>query len=113
MRFSSLIHERIQELAAKLPTQRNREFFERIMEIFRVTGNSRAKTEIRPRTNIFTIRDFDDGAFVDAVAFRDSEPAFSLAGFLVDLFPTGLWRWAWLREAEQLPKKTLKTTPSS
>src|SRR6266436_8435981 len=64
MRFSSLIHERIQELAAKLPTQRNREFFERIMEIFRVTGNSRAKTEIRPRTNIFTIRDFDDGAFV-------------------------------------------------
>jgi hypothetical protein len=27
MRFSNLIHERIQELAAKFPTQRNREFF--------------------------------------------------------------------------------------
>ena len=27
MRFSSLIHERIQELGAKFPTQRNREFF--------------------------------------------------------------------------------------
>jgi hypothetical protein len=27
MRFLSLIHERIQKLAAKFPTQRNREFF--------------------------------------------------------------------------------------
>jgi ribosomal protein S6E (S10) len=28
MRFPSLIHERIQQLAAKFPTQRNREFLE-------------------------------------------------------------------------------------
>ena len=44
MRFSSLIHERIQELAAKFPTQRNRNFWRHNREFFQRTGNSRAKT---------------------------------------------------------------------
>jgi hypothetical protein len=59
MRFLSLIHERIQKLAAKFPTQRNREFLQPEQGIssknreFR-TGAREQGT--RPRTNFLTLR---------------------------------------------------------
>src|SRR5712692_9598815 len=37
--------------------------------------------------------DFDDGALVDAIPLGDAEPAFGLAGVLVDLFPEAHGRW--------------------